>query len=302
MIKSLTVTNPKGESLKLELTNPWESGLIVREITGLGPSRASIISQPLSSADGSIFSSARVENRQILITLQPIDGPDVETYRQKTYRYFPVKKEVTLLVETDNRTAEARGYVESNTPNIFSKEETIQISIVCTDPYFYETRNEEIAFSGVLPAFEFPFSNESLTEPLLEFGEIRLDTRAVLEYKGDADTGMYITIHVLGNTGNITIYNVDTYERITIDVAKIQKVTGKKVGAGDDIIISTMSGAKSVLLLRDGMYTNVISAVGKNPDWFQLSSGDNIFAYSAQDGGEKNLMVYFVYRNAYGGI
>ncbi len=51
---------------------------------------------------------------------------------------------------------------------------------------------------GVQPAFEFPFENNSLTENLLEFGEIRLDTRAELNYEGDADTGVVINIHFNG--------------------------------------------------------------------------------------------------------
>ena len=40
MIKAITVTTPKGESLKLTLANPEESGLIVKSIEGLGPSKA----------------------------------------------------------------------------------------------------------------------------------------------------------------------------------------------------------------------------------------------------------------------
>lgn len=301
MIKSLTVTNPKGESLKLELTNPWESGLIVREITGLGPARASIVSQPLSTADGSIFSSARAENRQILITLQPVDDQNVETNRQKTYRYFPLKKEVTLQIETDNRNAECRGYVESNTPNIFSKEETIQISIICTDPYFYESRGEQTVFSGVRPLFEFPFENNSPTDNLIEFGQIMLDTRAILNYQGDADTGVIITVHATGPANNVVIYNTETFEQMKIDVSKINTITGAPFGAGDDIIISTMSGAKSCVLLRDGKYYNIIAALGKDTDWFTISTGDNIFTYTSE-GEEANLMITFSYRNAYGGI
>ena len=42
MIKAITVTTPKGESLKLTLANPEESGLIVKSIEGLGPSKANI--------------------------------------------------------------------------------------------------------------------------------------------------------------------------------------------------------------------------------------------------------------------
>ena len=59
MIQSVTVTNPKGESLKLVLRAPESSGLIIQEISGLGPSKANINSTELATMDGSIFASAR---------------------------------------------------------------------------------------------------------------------------------------------------------------------------------------------------------------------------------------------------
>ena len=37
MIKSVTVTNYLGESLKMELTNPYDSGIAITDITGIGP-------------------------------------------------------------------------------------------------------------------------------------------------------------------------------------------------------------------------------------------------------------------------
>lgn len=59
MIKSITVTNPKGESLELDLFHPEKSGLIVKSITGLGPPKANINSTDLATADGALYSSAR---------------------------------------------------------------------------------------------------------------------------------------------------------------------------------------------------------------------------------------------------
>lgn len=301
MLKTVTVTNPKGESLVLELTKPEKSGLIIKDITGLGPSKATINAQELATMDGSIYSSARVENRNIVITLAMMFAPTIEDSRQKTYRYFPLKKKVTLKFETDNRTSEITGYVESNEPEIFSEEETTQISIICTDPYFYESKGSSNAFFGVEPLFEFPFENRSYTEKLLLMGEIRMDSRAIVNYVGDIDTGMIITIHTLGDAKNFTIYNVDTRETMAINTDKIKNITGLPFRAGDDIEISTHKGNKYVRLLRNGVYTNIISAMGKNADWFQLSVGDNIFDYQAEEGAD-NLLITFAYRNAYGGI
>ena len=65
MIKSIKVTNPKGESLVLDLFHPEKSGLIVRSISGLGPPKANINSTDLATADGALYSSARASTRNI---------------------------------------------------------------------------------------------------------------------------------------------------------------------------------------------------------------------------------------------
>lgn len=302
MIKSIKVTNPKGESLVLDLFHPEKSGLIVRSISGLGPPKAKINSTDLATADGALYSSARASTRNIVFNLQFMFAPTIEDSRQLTYKYFPLKKLVKIEVETDNRSLETSGYVESNSPDIFSREETTQISIVCLDPFFYDPNPSVTQFATVTPTFEFPFSNESTSEDLIEFGTINLDTRSTIDYVGDVDTGVLITIHALGSvSGSLTIYNVETQEKMVIDLAKIKTLIGKDYGSGDDIIISTVSGDKYVQVLHDGKYTNAIAAIEKLADWFQVSVGRNIFNFTVTKGIE-NLVMSFSYRNAYGGI
>lgn len=302
MIKSITVINPKGESLKMELRNPSASGFIVANVEGLGPSKANVITNELATIDGSVFSSVRQTNRNIVLSLVMWPGEDIETLRQKTYRYFPIKKDVVLRIETDNKLVECTGYVESNTPVIFSEQEYTQVSIICPDPYFYDLQNEIVSFSGVIGMFEFPFSNESTTENLLQFGEISLDTRRSIEYIGDEDVGITIDIQILdARVKNITINNTQTYEKFTIYTDKIKTITGAALREGDEIYISTVKGSKSVRLLRDGHWTNIISAIDKGSDWFQLSVGMNEFNFTA-DQGKNYLTMTFIYRNAYGGV
>ena len=302
MIKSIKVTNPKGESLVLDLFHPEKSGLIVRSISGLGPPKANINSTDLAMADGALYSSARASTRNIVFNLQFMFAPTIEDSRQLTYKYFPLKKLVKIEVETDNRSLETSGYVESNSPDIFSREETTQISIICLDPFFYDPNPSVTQFATVTPTFEFPFSNESTSEDLIEFGTINLDTRSTIDYVGDVDTGVLITIHALGSvSGSLTIYNVETQEKMVIDLAKIKTLIGKDYGSGDDIIISTVSGDKYVQVLHDGKYTNAIAAIEKLADWFQVSVGRNIFNFTVTKGIE-NLVMSFSYRNAYGGI
>ena len=304
MIKSVTVTNYLGESLLLELSNPWEVGIAITKIEGLGPVKASINSTEISSGDGARFNSARIGARNIVFTFRLLEAPTVEDSRQKTYKYFPVKTNVTLLFETDNRLCQITGYVESNKPNIFSEEEDTQVSIICPNPYFISMDNgwmNTIVFFGSEPVFEFPFSNESLTEPLIVFGNIKLRQEEIVPYDGDSEVGFVIKMHALGEVRQITIYNTKTRESMMIDTDILSEITGSGIGAGDEITISTVKGDKHITLLRDGEEINILNALGKDVDWFQLAKGDNRFAYIC-DYGAENLEFSIEYQTLYEGV
>lgn len=300
MIKTITVTNYLGDSIDLELSNPDPSGLIVANVEGLGPVETSINTTDLATADGAVFSSARVQTRNIVMSLLFKENPTIETSRHSTYKFFPIKRKVTIRVETDERVVEATGYVESNVPVIFSKEEYTQISIVCPDPYFYAISTGKKVFAGVVPLFQFPFSNPVGQRTLL-MGEIVIDTRAILYYDGDVETGVTITISAKDVAKGIVIYNTKTSESMAINDDKIAAITGQGFHTGDEIHISTVNGDKYCRLYRDGKFTNIISALNKDADWFQLTNGDNIFAFTA-DVGDHDIVMEFEYRVAYGGV
>ena len=298
MIKSVKVINYLGESIKLELGAPEKSGFLIRSITGLGAGKANINSTDLSTGDGSVYNSSRVLPRNIVFSLDFLEKPTIEDTRQRSYKYFPIKKQIRLIFETKNRICEITGHVETNEPNIFSKQENTQVSIICPDPYFYSTEKTVTIFSGIEPLFEFPFENNSLTDNLLEFGEIIVNQEKTVFYKGDSEVGVVIYIHAIGEATNLTIYNTLTRELLKIDTDRLEALTGSIIKAGDDIIISTIKGQKFIQLIRDGEYINILNCLGRNSDWFRLVKGDNVFAFTAETGDTnlqfriENLIVY----------
>lgn len=307
MIYSLAVTNFLGDRIRLELGKPENTGFLVKSITGLGPVKANVNTTEVATNDGSMFNSARLSQRNIVIQMvfvNSIYGEDIEEIRQKSYKYFPIKKNVELVIETDNRYVRTTGYIESNEPDIFSKQEGAQISIICPDPYFYsvsEDGDNVTDFYSIDPMFEFPFSNESLTEPLLVFGEIQIKTEGVITYTGDSEIGVMIYIHAIGPAEHINIYNTETREVMTIDTVKLEKLTGQGLIAGDDIIINTLKGEKSITLVRNGVSYNILNCLDKNTDWFTLVKGDNIFAFTA-DSGVINLQFRIENKVIYEGV
>lgn len=307
MIYSLAVTNFLGDRIRLELGKPKNTGFLIKSITGLGPVKANVNTTEVATNDGSMFNSARLSQRNIVIQMvfvNSIYGEDIEAIRQKSYKYFPIKKNVELVIETDNRYVRTTGYIESNEPDIFSKQEGTQISIICPDPYFYsasEDGDNVTDFYSIDPMFEFPFSNESLTEPLLVFGEIQIKTEGVITYSGDSEIGVMIYIHAIGPAEHINIYNTETREVMTIDTVKLEKLTGRGLIAGDDIIINTLKGEKSITLVRSGVSYNILNCLDKNTDWFTLVKGNNIFAFTA-DSGVTNLQFRIENKVIYEGV
>lgn len=301
MIRSLTVTNYLNESIFIDLFRPQDTGLLIKEITGLGPAKGTINITEVSTNDGGLYNSARVSSRNIVITFGFLFVPTIEDVRQKTYKFFPIKKPVTLLIETDNRKVTTVGYVESNEPEIFSKEETAKISLICPDPYLYSVKKTNTIFNGREPTFEFPFSNESLTRPLLEMGSIKNRTYENIYYDGDAEVGFHIIINAIGPVSTMTILNKRTNGSMVVDNEWIEILTGSGIKNGDIIDICTERGNKYVHLTRGDSVYNIINAIDRDSEWFVLSKGDNQFAYIAED-GISNILFRIESKTAYEGV
>ena len=294
MLKKVIITNYLGASATYTFENPTmedSSGLLITEIEGLGPVKANVNMTQLATADGDIFNSSRLNGRNLVIHARFTYANTIEEARLLSYKFFPIGHKLTFHIETDNRIAETEGYVESNEPEIFSDEADMQVSVLCESPWFYsvdEDGKQQTNFSNVVANFEFPFSNESLTEPLIEFGRIINKKESTVYYDGDAETGCKIEIHAIGNVEMVTIYNVKTGDKMIIDTDKLETLTGNKIISGDTIIINTVKGSKYINLIRNGATINILNVLGKDAEWFQLVKGDNLFAYTAEY-GEANI-------------
>lgn len=318
MIKSVTVTNSSGESLEMVLTDPVVSGFNIVEITGIGPSSASINTTELATYDGSVYNSARVQQRNIVFTIQFWEdetmGPkykpklewthmSIEDLRHQSYRYFPIKRRVELSFKTDTRTLDTYGYVEKNEPTIFMEKESAQISIICPEPYFdlggdYKTQNTD--FSNVEAAFEFPIKNtktmkgewennntsvETVNTPQTEFSRVTKIMEKNLYYSGDTSTGITILIRI-DNDGvsGLSITNINTKDEFSIDEAILESIIGGKLKTGDVITICTVQGKKSATIIRNGNTINILNSIKRESVWLQIHPGDNVFSFTATEG------------------
>lgn len=303
MIKSYTITTDRGESIKLEMTRPEKSGFAIINVEGLGPTKSNINTTKTATNHGSLYNSASLNQRNIVMTLLFCDNANesIEDIRHKAYDYFPINEHIEIIIETDSHTLKTEGYVETNEPNIYSSQEGCTVSILCPDPFFYATSTNRTSFSGVEPLFEFPFENPSLEEPLLVFSSITNEIVKNVHYEGNFDAPITISIHAVGDVSNITIYNMKTRGQLKIDTVKLATMTGSEIIAGDTIIIDTTQGSRSATLIRDGVSTNIFNCINRDADWFTVGKGVNTFAYKA-DAGDVNLHFYIENKVVYTGV
>lgn len=218
MIKSVTITNFKEETLKIELANPWPSGLIIERIEGLGPPQINVNVTELATTDGGTYNSSKGQSRNIVFTFRFIDFPTIEDSRHLTYRYFPLKRPVQLSFETTNRTLVITGYVESNEPDIFSSEEGCTISLLCPDPWFYAGGDDKTVFSGVIPRFEFPFPPLELApitpQKMARSARVVSDGVVQILYPVDGATASSLSFPLVFKVGDISLKG---QESVTID-------------------------------------------------------------------------------------
>lgn len=195
MINSITARNYLGEEVKITLNEEApEHGLLLFSMTGLGPAKASVNTTDLVTSDGGLYNSARLDKRNIVIKFR--FAGYIEETRNLTYKYFPIKKELTLFIETDSKTLRTTGYVETNEPDIFSDKEGCTISIICPDPYFYIAGTNYSRISGINELFEFPFeanyTGEFRYDDLLDSDFKTSESNAIFDW--DLNAGFEYTI------------------------------------------------------------------------------------------------------------
>lgn len=263
---SLKVKNNKGDELQLT-GNPNYS---IIKIEGLNPPPATLNKTANSTKDGSRINSARVESRNVVIYIRP--HGDIEKNRIQLYKYFPNSKEVTLYFKNHSRDVSISGVVETLELNHCDNPQIAQVSIVCPEPYFKDTKELSVQFGELVPLFEFPFS---IPAEGMEFSRYAVNYRKNIINTGDTDTGAVIKLYALGDVSNPTIYDITNGTQMKLNI------TMKK---GDTVLIDTNFDKKSITLIREGKSTNLLGYMRPDSDWFTLTAGNNIYAYECESG------------------
>lgn len=284
-ILSITIENVLGEQVEIPLDDSRSSNYLIIEMEGLGSPKNSVNTMGLAGADGAEFNSVYAMQRTINLTIGFENHViDVTAARQLLYRLFDQKRETTLIITTDSFKTAIKGWVEENKSNITTKISHNVISIICPDPFFRDVIEHTFTVSGINSLFEFPFSNESLTESLIEFSTWERDFARVLDYEGEVETGFIIQLLFDGPATDVVIYHVTESKQMAIDTSVVASIVGGPIQAGDKITINTAVGQKAIEFYREGVAYNIINALSTFTDWLTISPGPNEFTIDASNG------------------
>nr|DAW03963.1 MAG TPA: tail protein [Caudoviricetes sp.] len=290
MIRTIVLTNPGGETLALDLFEPWNTGIAVKNVDGLGPGKADINTTDLALTDSALFNGSRVQKRTISLTLVPMETPtqDVEQSRQKIYRFCQIKRPVRITVYADHRQVYTDGYVESSEPDIWSNLESHKISILCPYGYWYDNRDDAsdlINFDVEEPSFEFSWEDPLPDSPALEFSRTLSDKTAVVNYEGDVEAGFLLRIKILkANPLPITLTETVWQQTMKLTGKWTPSATAYQPSVGDTIEVDTRVGRKGIYLEKpNGTRYKGMYFLDFNSDWLLMHPGRNEFHYAMSD-------------------
>lgn len=273
MLTSLSVSSPAGGLLTIPLEDPSD-GLLIEEIEGLGPVKATLVSSSFARMDGEQYHSSRREARNIIvkINLEPDYVVDsVQDLRQRLYDYFMPKSRVDMTFWRDDEpNVFIQGYVESFESPLFTKEPRVDISIMCFDPDFVDPLGVHVLGNSVATSVEIP-----------------------IDYSGTVDTGLNLKLLV-----NRTLAAFTVYLRQANGLLQQMDLSAALV-AGDVVEINTVPGQKRVTLTRAGLTTSILYAVSPQSAWISLQPGvNNLRVYATGAGVPFDLLYY----PRYGGL
>ena len=229
--------------------------LFIHNITGLEPPPATVNSRGYGSLNGEFYVGSHIGKRNIVFTfgLNETSGyASVSNARSIMSGYMMVQGQVLLrFISNDRAPVDIEGYVETWTPNRFSQDPEIQVSIICPIPNFTAIEGKE--FTGLA-------SNNPDDTVVPYHGTLTSGIELEMELPGSGLLGdVYIEIGIFhGSYRQFVIEDVVAY-------------------VGDSFIMGSQPNNKYVKQLQaEGPPVNLFSYVTNLAYWPYLQPADNL--------------------------
>ena len=280
-MKKIVCENAKKE----KITFTYDFPFFLQAADGLHSIIGTVTTVASAFSVGESYSGTSIKKRPIVIT--GIIKDNFQENRETLYNIFSLDSEGTLyyyendIAKKINYIVEEVDIAEKGVPRTFT------ISLICPYPYFKDVEETKISMSTWTPKFVFPIVSEQ--EVGIEFATKNLTTMGTIVNNTNIEFG--ITSHFRANGGVKKPYvvNVDTQERITIDI---------EMQAGDEIVITTHRNNKNITLTTNNIQ-NINNLMSYGSKFLQMHSGTNTLRAGAEE-GETNLETNVYYSKEYG--
>jgi hypothetical protein len=249
------------------INRPDDDKFEVRDIQGLGPVKASVNTTPLGSIDGELYTGSSVGKRNLVFTLGLTpDWQDwtVSKLRRLLDRTFMPKQFVRFVFETmEFSPVEISGYVESNDPNMFSKDPEQVISVIC------------------------PNTNFSNVDPVVINGRTDMDPIEI-DYEGNIECGINVEVTRISGSNPLNLAIETSADDLFAHQAFSIEAGSAVTSAAKKLQVNSIPGNKYAqsVSLTDGTITdNWLSELWVNSEWQKLRPGSNMFAVITDDSG-----------------
>lgn len=280
MLYTAKIENKNGEVIELtQDENNWQ----VVSITGLNPPPAQVNLTPIAGLDGSVFNSAKLDTRELVILMR-ING-DAEENRLTLYRFSRTKEPCRFYYKSSRRDVFIDGYIQTAEANLFEQGQVLQISVICPQPYFRSMDEIIEDISSTAALFVFPFSID-YGEPV-PFSSFDVTRATDVFNTSEAETGVDMEAFIHASVSKLYIVNTTTGEWLELDYS---------FQSGDRVLIDTVKGEKSLRLVRSGSTYNLFPALKAGSKFFQLQIGSNLFEYLADEGASNQFVNIIVKR------
>lgn len=298
MIQAIKVTTETGVETIMELRRPNNSGLLIREVSGLGSGSTDLKLTELATLPGSVYTGEKKPTRNIIFDLIIMWKNTVEEARHACELAFPIGQEIRITFISETRNCYCTGIVESNEPDIFNDEGLdgipCQVSVVCADPRFFDIQSTIVtSYQSSRGGYVFPIKKPSSTMGIIE------DAHAIINvtYDGTKDEGM---IFEFDFKPGALVHRIRLSSRLDNNesnmlIQLLPKYEDTLFRNGDKLIINTRQGEKAITLIRNNKkfnYLNYLDAM-ETTSWCYLRHGQNKFNI-IMNGGTSSAVKYAV--------
>lgn len=287
----MTYISVRGDRLPLT-ENPY---FWLLNVDGQTSVASAISSETIGGIDGDTVNNIQAQPRTIILDFRIKSDVNVEEAKRHILRIIKPKQRGSIEWTQNDRTVTISGLIESIDMPRWENGVVMQITMHCEQPFWEDV---DFIVQQINEYIDLHYFTDIMNDMLyfpeegIPFGEYDTIRTKSFYNDGDVSVGMEISIVALDTVTNPIIYDQNgNYFGCGYGDGEKKIV----MAAGDNIVITTHRGKKTVKLNGQSIFTKI----KPQSTWLQLAAGDNQFTINSDDESIENMTFSLVYKQRY---